>query len=186
MMGHDAKDGLQRAQLLRLAEEIDAQPNWWRFPSEPENRVDGFLGTGRIFIVGDQPSTSDWGFDHPHRRAYYDLLSSLNAGGCHLTDLYKCRGRSSQLKDGKLPTDFDDHLDFFFEEVKLLKPFLVLAMGKIAHDLLSRHLPRLPKEYAKPHLKKVWHFGTVRHGKQEQFESILQAAILEGSRLNRA
>lgn len=53
--------------LTKLAEHIDAQTDWWRFPSE--EHVQGFMGTDTVFFVGDQPSTSEWGQTSPIWRA---------------------------------------------------------------------------------------------------------------------
>src|SRR4051794_24258962 len=103
----------KRAQLLTLAEIIDSHPDWWRFPTE--DVVQGFLGTDPLFIVGDQPSTSQWDIFNLNRRAFYDLLPKIGAANAHLTDLYKRRGRSGALKDG-LPGDFQQHLNFFRKE----------------------------------------------------------------------
>ncbi len=63
----------KRQALLSLGEKIRSRENWWLYPAEPD--VEGFLGTDPIFIVGDQPSTAAWEYEHPHRRAFYDCLS---------------------------------------------------------------------------------------------------------------
>lgn len=83
----------QRKKPLRdLAVKIGSRKNWWLYPSE--SPVEGFFGLGPIFIVGDQPSTSAWEYEHPHRRAFYDLLATEGVGNSHLTDIYKRRGPS--------------------------------------------------------------------------------------------
>jgi len=156
--------------LLELAEQISSHKDWWVFPAEPP--VQGFLGTGKIFIVGDQPSTGFWGKDHPHRRAFYDLLAAEGAGDCHLTDLYKRRGIAGELNNG-IPDDFDEHLKIFRIEMDLLRPSTVLALGWDAYNLLSTHTPEL-----KTVLKRVMHFGVVRHGKLMQFQASLRSAII--------
>lgn len=160
----------EKTQKLRqLAEEADAQKDWWLFPSEP--LVKGFMGSGSFFIVGDQPSTDPWLVDHPHRRAYYDLLVDEGVGEAHLTDLYKRRGPAGELK-GEPPADFQEHLQFFLKEVDLLQPTTILAMGNDAYNLLHRHTPKLFKRCFR-----VWHFGTVRHRKLEEFQTSLRNGI---------
>jgi hypothetical protein len=149
-------------------------PDWWFFPEErfPEERsVHGFLGTGKIFIVGDQPSLDAWQVTHPHRRAFYDLLAAERAGNYHLTDLYKRRGRAGELRQ-EIPNDFEEHRNVFLKELELLRPSVVLAMGWLSFNLLSKHTPEL-----RSILKRVWHFGVVRHGKLLQFQSSLRGAI---------
>jgi len=119
--------------------------------------VEGFLGTGTIFIVGDQPSTAPGGPAHPHRRAFYDLLAEEGAGDSHLTDLYKSRGPAGELRKGTAPKDFDEHRKVFRTEVELLEPPTILVLGKDAYNLLLTHTPELNGI-----LKWVWHFGAVR------------------------
>jgi|SRR5665213_628523 len=163
-------------QLLELAGIIDRHPKWWRFPvQEP---VQGFLGADPVFIVGDQPSTSPWGPDHPNRQAFYGLLEKIGASNFHLTDIYKRRGKSSELRkclppDLKpLPTDFSEHLMFFKKEVALLRPTRIVALGEIAQILLSLHFPEL-----KP-IRRMWHFAyAVQQGKLDQYEDNMRSAI---------
>jgi hypothetical protein len=152
-----------------LRQIVDLHPDWWFFPAEPS--VEGFLGTGKIFIVGDQPSTDSWGIAHPHRRAFYDLLAAETAGNCHLTDLYKRRGLAGELKK-EIPKDFDEHREVLLKEVELLRPSTILALGWDSYNLLLKHTPEF-----KGILKRVWHFGAVRHGNLMQFQTSLREAI---------
>src|SRR5689334_1405513 len=99
-------DNSKASRLHEMAMEIDGRADWWRYPTE--DLVKGFLGEGPVFIVSDQPSIDPWEPSHPHRRAYYDVLASLKAGGFHLTDLYKRRGPAGELKRG-IPADFAEH-----------------------------------------------------------------------------
>ena len=157
--------------LLELAGEIDAHPNWWRFPKE--SPIQGFLGTSPIVIVGDQPSRSLWPESHPNRRAFYDTLKNVEVSDAHLTDLYKERGHPSALRDAPLPNDFDDHLLFFRREIEILQPTRVVAVGNLAYDLLFQHLKEL-----RPILGVMWHFSfVVRSGLLHQYEANMRRAI---------
>jgi hypothetical protein len=156
--------------LLQLAEFIDSQEDWWRFPTD--GSVLGFMGDDpRWFIVGDQPSTSPWGPSHPSRRAFYGGLAALGAGGAHLTDLYKRRGRSGELS-GRIPADFQQHLDMFMREVALIRPEKLIAIGQLAHDLLSAHLPEL-----RPKLHQMWHFSYARRVPREAYRKNMERAL---------
>ena len=129
---------------------------------------DQTLVLGKLFVA----SAKDLVFvEHPHRRAYYDLLADEGVGEAHLTDLYKKRGQAGELKNG-LPADFQEHLQFFLKEVDLLQPTTILAMGKDAYNLLRRHTPKLSKRCFR-----VWHFGAVRHGNLEEFQTSLRNGI---------
>ena len=161
-----------REALLQI---VGLHPGWWFFPEELS--VQGFLGTGRIFIVGDQPSTDPWEIDHPHRRAFYEVLAEEGAGDCHLTDFYKRRGLSGELRKNGKPNDFDKHLKVFLKEVELLRPSTVLALGWDAYRLLLQ-TPELSSILKQAWLERVWHFGTVRHGKRVEFQARLRSAII--------
>ena len=152
--------------------------DWWFFPEEPS--VHGFLGTGKIFIVGDQPSTDLWPETHPHRRAFYNLLKEESAGDCHLTDFYKRRGFRGELRNGFDPvkhSDYAEHLKVFHWEVEFLRPSTILAMGRIAEQLLKAHT-----DYS---IKYVLHFGVMGYANDDRdklarrlvFEKCLRGAI---------
>ena len=141
------------SELESMAEEISATPNWWLFPADGE--VKGFLGSSSIFFVGDQPSQSNWGMNHPSRIVFYGALQSLGVGNAHLTDLYKKRGECSELRNG-LPRDFTRHLRFFRREIDLLEPTRIIALGRLAYKFLWNETPDL-----RPKLSSVWHFAYV-------------------------
>lgn len=156
--------------LNELAAIIDGHPEWWRFP--PDGPVLGFLGTGQLFIVGDQPSTSPWEPSHPHRREFYGLLKGLQLGNAHLTDLYKKRGPGGALRNG-LPDDFSAHVAFFRRELAILRPTRVVALGDDAYHLLRTHVSEIA-----PVLTKMWHFGyAVRYGRLREWEANARAAL---------
>lgn len=163
-------DSQQMKRLVELAAIIDSHRDWWRFPEEPPIR--GFLGTDPVFFVGDQPSTSSWESSHPNRRAFYSLLELLAASNAHLTDLYKRRGRSGALRGG-LPSDFGVHLEFFREELAVIQPTRVVALGQHAYGLLSNHVPEV-----RPMLTKMWHFAyPVRYGRISEWEANARAGL---------
>jgi hypothetical protein len=164
----------KRSQLLEMALVIDSHADWWRFPTEKV--VEGFLGTDPIFIVGDQPSTSKWDINNRNRRGFYDTLIKIGVANAHITDLYKRRGMSGELRR-KIPDDLQEHVKFFREEVELLNPTRVLALGDLAYQFLALLTPEL-----KPKLERVWHFSyAVRYGKLLEYESQLRAAV-EGAK----
>jgi hypothetical protein len=143
--------------------------------------VQGFLGVGPIFILGDQPSKSEWGPNHPNRRAFYGLVEKIGGANFHLTDLYKRRGESEGLRkclppDSKaLPPDFTEQLHFFKREVALLRPTRIVALGHLAQTLVSLHLPELKPVW------RMWHFSyAVQHDKLEQYEENMRRAIWGG------
>jgi hypothetical protein len=161
--------------LESLATMIDSHRDWWRFPQE--GPVKGFMGDAPLFIVGDQPSTSEWAQSHPNRRAFYDRLPRVGAADAHLTDLYKRRGKSNELRQN-LPTDFAQHLAVFRCELNLIKPTLVVALGGLTRELLSRHVPEV-----RPILRTMWHFAyPVRYGRLDEYEANMRSALKDWTR----
>jgi hypothetical protein len=155
--------------LLELAKEIDGHPNWWRFPTQ--GTVQGFLGTGSVFIVGDQPSTSPWEESHPHRKAFYGNLQKIGIPNAHLTDLYKQRGFSGQLRGG-LPRDFQHHLKILRKEIEIIQPSRIVALGWLAFNLMRQHTSEL-----RPILRRMWHFSyAVRSGRLPEYERHMRIA----------
>jgi hypothetical protein len=166
-------DGLRSDLLEELAVEIDSHEGWWRFPTQEPVR--GFMGTDPIFIVGDQPSTSEWGPQHPGRRIFYATLQKTGLHNAHLTDLYKKRGFSSSLNQASLPDDFSDHVDFLRKEIKILRPQLIVGLGQLAQRLLKKSLP----EWRDP-IPRIYHFShIVKQGMEaKQYESNMRNIIL--------
>ena len=156
--------------LRVLAERIHSQKDWWLFPDQ--GSIQGFMGTDPVFIVGDQPSKSEWPPEHPNRRAFYGLLQKIGAPNVHLTDLYKKRGECGALRTG-LPDDFEEHVNLFRREIEILQPIRIVALGHLAHQLLMQHVPE-----CKPMLRLIWHFSyAVRYGKLSQYEADMRRAI---------
>jgi hypothetical protein len=163
-------DSVAGEKLAQLAAVIDSHSDSWRFP--PEGAVQGFMGTGPLFIVGDQPSTSPWEISHPNRRAFYDLLPRVGAANAHLTDVYKRRGKSGALRTA-IPADFAQHPDLFRQEVDILQPTRVVALGHHAYRLLKQHVPEL-----RPSLSRMWHFAyVVRYNKLSFYEVNMRQAL---------
>jgi hypothetical protein len=155
-------------QLIELASGKDTNLGWWFFPTEEV--VQGFLGTSQIFMVGIRPSTKTK--NNPNCRIFYDLLAKIGASNAHLTDIYK---RPAPSKDTEVESeeDFQEHLLFFREEMKILNPTRVIALGKDAYDRMKWHLPEL-----EPIVRWETHYSSaIRSGRLPEYEQHLRAAI---------
>ncbi len=156
--------------LLGLANRISSHKDWWLFP--PENSIQGFMGRGPIFIVGDQPSRSEWSLGHPNRRVFYDTLLKLGLQNAHLTDLYKKRGENNELELG-LPDDFLDHLSILQKEIEILRPTRIVALGQLAQRLLIQNLTGWNLS-----IPRIWHFSyVVREGRESEYEANMRDII---------
>jgi hypothetical protein len=159
--------------LSELKNGIPTNNGWWVFPDE--HPIRGFMGTGDIFIVGDQPSREEWGSTHPNRRIFYDTIKKVGLANAHLTDLYKKQGRCSELKNGPPPSDFDEHLNFLRKEIEILKPKLIVALGALAQRLLIQNL-----QSWKHRVPRIWHFSYVkRAGKESEYEKNIRQIIFD-------
>jgi hypothetical protein len=156
--------------LSKLEDEIRYIQNSWIFPVQ--DSIQGFLGTDPIFIVGDQPSKSLWGPEHPSRKAFYETLQKAGAGNAHLTDLYKKRGECSELRNG-LPRDFGVHIKIFRKEIEILQPTRIVALGYLAERLLFTYVPEHRHQTTR-----MWHFSyVVRNGLISEYEKNMRTAL---------
>jgi hypothetical protein len=72
-----------------------------------------------------------------------------------------------------LPEDFNLHLKLFCDELEIVRPAWVLALGDFAHNLLRAHVPEI-----KPILGKMWHFAyAVRYGRIAEWEENTRLAL---------
>lgn len=160
------------AGLRELAREIGSHEDWWLFPTQEP--IQGFMGTGQIFIVGDQPSTDEWGPKHPNRKIFYERLHKAGLQNAHLTDLYKRRDFAGAL-ERLIPDDFLEHVNLFKKEIQILKPTLIVGLGQLAQRLLIQNLPDW-----KPMIPRIYHFAHVeRVGMTSgQYETNMRKIIL--------
>ncbi len=158
----------KREQLLELASGKETNSGWWFFPTE--DVIQGFLGTSQIFMVGIRPSTKTK--NNRNCRIFYDLLAKIGASNVHLADIYK---RPAPSKDTEIESedDFQEHLLFFREEIKILRPTRVIALGTEARNRLRWQLPEL-----EPIVRGEAHYSSViRSGRLLEYEQKLRAAI---------
>lgn len=102
------------------------------------NGIAGFLGTAPIIVTALIPATghgSNWG---PYE-FLFDCLREYGLEGAHLTDLFKGRatneGAPAILHD---PEAENLNRDYFLEEVRIVRPVVVVALGGKALDVLRR------------------------------------------------
>ena len=142
-------------QLTSLWLDVRKLPDAWTFPAE-ENGVSGFAGLGPIFVIAEQPSTSEWPPEDKGRRLLYDALRACDAEQVHLTDIVKTRGKGHEWR--QWPAErLRRHIDLLRQELNELKPQKLVLLGTDARRLFSTHFP---KEAASA--KMIPHFGYLR------------------------
>lgn len=130
----------------RIIDELFVQ-GWrevWFFPSW--DGVKGWQGTDRIMFVGLNPSG---GGHFPSRadRGFYNQLRSRGFTNAHLTDVVKVKATGREVS-AVLQNKALMHLNrrYICEEVEILRPHLVVALGRKTHSLLRQWLPEVPGE----------------------------------------
>lgn len=127
----------------------------WFFPSSERHSevapgVRGWSGIQDIFFVGLNPSTGQ--FPNKADRFLYEALAHSRLQNAHLTDVIKLRATDSQvehmLNDNQL---MNQQREYFFEELAILSPRLVVTMGKRATDAVTQWLPSSAKIRPIPH-----------------------------------
>lgn|GEM_PF-1159560 len=110
----------------------------WFFPRN--STVKGWQGTAPIMFVGLNPSTGN--FPSKADRFFYQYLAKHKFNSAHLTDVYKIRalndGVASMLQKRRLQLLNREYLR---QEIAIVRPRLIVAMGKTAHNLLSEWFP---------------------------------------------
>jgi uracil-DNA glycosylase len=127
-----------RARIVREIY-LDGWREVWFFPQD--NGVDGWHGTQDIMFVGLNPSTGRFG--SPADRFFYAQLRRNGFRNAHLTDVIKERAQGRDVpKIERNPTRMRRYCRYLLAEIRIIRPRLVVGMGKQAYDLLVKCLGR--------------------------------------------
>ena len=133
----------------------------WFFP--PYGGVMGFFGTDEVIFVGQRPSTGGGVFPDKVGLLFYNLMKEYGFGDAHLTDLVKCKGLAGKVSAEQI----DNCLQYLKEEIALLKPKLIVALGNDVFNVLRK------LELPTP-LEKVTHYSDKFKRAKETFEEGLK------------
>lgn len=99
------------------------------------SQVNGFEGVKDMFLVGLNPSSGTF----PSRKdiRLYSLLEEKQLHDIHITDFIKIRATNntvaSILNNNVL---IDEQAEFFHKEIEILKPKIIISMGRKCHELI--------------------------------------------------
>ncbi|MEM2313093.1 MAG: uracil-DNA glycosylase family protein [Candidatus Nezhaarchaeales archaeon] len=113
----------------------------WFFPPHEETGVKGFFGTGDVCFVCQRPSTRGGEALDKFTLRFYELLRRSGFEDAHVTDIVKCRGLARKLPKYMVENCFP----FLLKEISILKPKLIVAVGKEAYKILARRLKDVEK-----------------------------------------
>ncbi|MCH8901390.1 MAG: uracil-DNA glycosylase family protein [Chloroflexi bacterium] len=129
------------AELKTRIEQHFADRQLWFF-QDRSGRVAGYLGTELVMFVGQRPSTGQGGFSRlatDGASGFYSLLVEYGFADAHVTDLVE-----DQMKVG-IPSDeqVDRNWPFFQEELEIIRPKVVVALGGWVHWILEHRIESL-------------------------------------------
>jgi len=129
----------------------------WFFP--PKGSVKGFLGTGPVMFVAERPATGKPFSSNKSGDTYFYCLLEDGFSHAHLTDLIKCRGKTS--KENEKSSEYENCEGWLLKEMDLVKPKLIVALGAKAYSRLKKLNPNIP-------LEKIDHYGSIRRNRENR------------------
>lgn len=169
----DTAVAAKREKLVELKMRMEEQfkrdfqePGRWLWFFEGRDEVSGYLGTDPVMFVGQRPSTGKGGTSKRAGGGFYDLLVDHGFANAHVTDLVK-----EGMKAGIPSHDqVEWHWPFFLEELQIIRPTVIVALGTWVHSTLQDRLP-----YLLP-IERVTHYS-YRYGNRRQLEERLRAEL---------
>lgn len=147
--------------LVKLKEQIKEKLTFF-YPKY--NGVKGFFGNGNVFFVCQRPSTGH--FPSKRDKLFYKLLKKYGFKNGHITDLVKTRGKVIAC----IPKDeFELNWPIFEQEIEILKPRLIVAIGSNAYNNLKGRTRGIK-------LIKIIHYA-FRYGDKEKIKRKLESDI---------
>lgn len=143
----------------------------WVFPPWKSSEIDlveGFFGNGgdrKVTFIAPRPSTGK--FPSWRTKIFYGLLNEFDLNDSHLTDFVKCRGPAGGKNQEMEETCYEE---IFKEEIEIIEPDLVVAIGREAEKLCERYL-------GSRNLKKITHYAS--WGSKESIRKKIQDDMKE-------
>ena len=144
---------------------VDRWHDVWFFPNK--DGVKGWQGTAPILFVGLNPSTGPGHFPSPADQIFYSCLAKNGFCNAHITDIYKIRATGQKLPEIQRNNCLLRlNRNYLLDEVNILQPRLVVALGEASHHMLRKWLSGINKEQ----LLRVPHYSwAYRWGKKARF-----------------
>jgi len=103
-----------------------------------DKQVKGFLGTQDIIFLGLNPSLGH--FPSKYDKFFYEELRKNGFKNAHITDLIKIKAPNKKinelLKNEKV---LKEQLGFLIEEIKIIKPRIIVVLGKKCEEVFSKN-----------------------------------------------
>jgi len=124
--------------------------------------VKGYLGTQDIMFVGLNPSLGH--FPSKYDTFFYNELKKNGFQNAHLTDFIKSRCSNKKIGDLiKEGRTVKTHLGYLKEEISIIKPKIIVALGGRCYELLYKYIndKRIP-------IVKIRHYSSIRFIKNKK------------------
>ena len=141
----------------------------WLFPSR--DGVKGFHGSKEYIFVAPQPHEGPFPAS-PHDFGLYSNMKNYGFKEAHLTDVVKCRGEKYKELS---PNEVDNCIGWFDEEVRIIKPKVIVALGTKAFSAL------MSKPRFKPVLRLHHYSAQISDAKKEEEFKTLRDFLDSGS-----
>ena len=140
----------------------------WFYP-EYEG-VKGFSGMQNIILLGLNPSSGT--FPSSKDKLLYDLLKQKGLEFIHITDFIKVRAKNKHVTNLIVNDELmKKQVDFFSDEMNIIKPKIIITMGYQCDNLLKQYFPKIDK-ICKVYVIK--HYGYRFKSVEKVFEEISQ------------
>jgi len=124
--------------IFNYAKEIGKEV--WFYPEY--QGVKGFLGEQDIILLGLNPSSGN--FPSKQDKKLYNLLKEKGFEYIHITDFIKIRAKNKHVSE--LITNEElmkKQANFFSDEILIIKPKIIIAMGNRCLNLLKQYFPKI-------------------------------------------
>ncbi|OGE77423.1 MAG: hypothetical protein A3B91_05040 [Candidatus Yanofskybacteria bacterium RIFCSPHIGHO2_02_FULL_41_29] len=174
--------------LLKLRDKIINEfyvKDWrevWFFPQfkniKGVEKVKGYLGTDPIVFLSINPSYGS--YPSPADIFYYENLQQQGFANAHLTDLFKVKIKNDEVDETLAnKSELARAIKLLNEELEIIKPKLVVAVGKRHKKLYESVIGNKYPVYLIPHYSQRYNDNT----KQKQFRSALRAVKVKYEKL---
>jgi hypothetical protein len=148
----------------QFGRDLPGTPLW--FFDDSSGAIQGYLGTDPVVFVGQRPSTGGGGPARQTLSGFYRLLSEYGFADAHVTDIVKEQMRVGMPSNEQVERNWP----FFREELEILQPKVLVALGGWVFQTLDQRLDALIP------VRRFTHYS-YRFGQKSKLEQELRASF---------
>ena len=161
-----------KRKIIAYAKEIGEKE--WFYPSE--EGVMGFDGTQDIILLGLNPSSGEF---KDNDRKLYGLLKEKGFVDIHITDFIRLKAKNKEVKKRFIGNEklMKEQVAFFKEELSIIKPKIIIALGVDCYKLLNKYFPEMFLDNSPCKVIKILHYGQSAYRKSEKVFKEISAQL---------